>query len=349
MNESATSVGSQRLPGKYKVMSNLKQVHIVSAVEALSSPRLSNYRRFFGTACDRAAYGLYCWNDAISGELARILALAEIALRNQLHFALSRRFGAGTGTSADWYNHLALDPKSMEAVRKVTHHMIRASQTLQNVPRTPVPSPDDVISKLTFGFWPHLLDVRSTVSGAALQWSEILTEAFPGHRHSSLNFWDKQRNRDSLYARIDYCKDLRNRIAHLEPVWKSGPLFEERRARPNRPPRRVKGPPATPTEAIARLQLSYDRALELLSWLSPGLREVYLAGESPHRFSMLNRLESLDAYQRHAGHRREAPINLNAHRTLRQLKNELRRIGRQHGIVEVTHAGKAIAWWHPIN
>lgn len=329
-------------------MNNLKQAHVASAVQALSPVRLSNYRRFFGAATDRAAYGLYCWNDAISGELSRVLGLTEIALRNQFHIALSKRFGVGTASSTDWYNHLALGPRSLEAVRKVTHVTIRAAKTVRYVPRTPVPSPDDVVSKLTFGFWPHLLDVESTLCHTALPWPAILTEALPGHRHSTFAFWSKQRNRDALYARIDYCKDLRNRIAHLEPVWKSGPLFDERRARPAHPPGRLKGPPATPAEAISRLQLSYDRALELLSWLSPGLRDVYLAGESPHRFAMLNRLETLSAYQRHAGHRRESPVDLNAHRSLRRLKKELRRIGRRHGTVEVRHADQAIAWWQPI-
>ena len=53
-------------------MSSLKQIHVVKAVKGLSRARLKNYRTFFGAVDDRAAYGLYCWNDAISA-VARLV------------------------------------------------------------------------------------------------------------------------------------------------------------------------------------------------------------------------------------------------------------------------------------
>jgi hypothetical protein len=55
------------------------------------------------------------------------------------------------------------------------------------------------------------------------------------------------------------------------------------------------------------LQIAYDRVLELLKWLSPKLLDVYLAGETHHRFESLNRVAALDAYKRHGGHRRVHP------------------------------------------
>jgi hypothetical protein len=134
-------------------MNNLTQVHVVSAAKALSHARLRNYRTFFGATDDRAAYGLYCWNDAISVALSRVLGFAEIALRNQFHTALSARYGVGATGSHDWYDYLTLNPKSKEAIRKITHEWRRVGRTKQQVPRHPAPSPDDVVSKLTFGFW----------------------------------------------------------------------------------------------------------------------------------------------------------------------------------------------------
>lgn len=67
--ESATRCCSKRVPADGISMSNLKQAHVVSAVKALSHARLRNYRTFFRAADDRAAYGLCCWNEAVSSAL----------------------------------------------------------------------------------------------------------------------------------------------------------------------------------------------------------------------------------------------------------------------------------------
>lgn len=330
-------------------MNNLKQAHVISAIKALSHARLRNYRTFFGAADDRAAYGLYCWNEAVSSALGRILSFAEIAIRNQFHVAISGRYGVGTSGSRDWYNHLALNKKSLDSVKKITHEWRIVAGVKQQIPRTPVPSPDDVISKLTFGFWPHILDVTKDVSGASVNLASLLMDALPGHRNSSIGFWGKQKNRDMLFARVDFCKDLRNRIAHLEPVWKAGSLLEERRARTGYTPLLLRPAPTTPTEALDRLQLSYDRVLELLGWLSPDLQDVYYAGEAHHRFVALNTLAAVESYKRHGGHRRTKPVNLNASRSLRALKKELRFIGKQHGAAEIIHGGNVIALWNPVD
>lgn len=329
-------------------MSSLKQIHVVSAVKALSRARLKNYRTFFAAVDDRAAYGLYCWNDAISAALLRALGFTEIALRNQFHTALSARYGVGTSMSRDWYAHLCLNPKSTGLIQKITHERRRASGAYQLVPRLPAPSPDDVVSKLSFGFWPHVLDISFDNANRPLEWAAMLVEIMPGHRHNSIAFWTRLKNRDVLFSRIDFCKDLRNRIAHLEPVWKAGPLMTEGRARAERNIRLERFAPSTPAEALARLQIAYDRVLELLKWLSPDLHEVYMAGETHHCFESLNRLAALDAYKRHGGHRRMASVNLNAYRSLRRLKKELRGIGRHHGAAEVRNDGRPLARWIPV-
>jgi hypothetical protein len=329
-------------------MNSLKQIHVAGAVKALSLARLRNYRTFFAAADDRAAYGLYCWNEAISSALSKVLGFTEIALRNQFHAALSSRYGVGTTLSRDWYAHLRLNQKSADSVRKITHGRRRVGRAFQLVPHIPAPSPDDVVSKLTFGFWPHILDVTHDNANQALDWSAILVDVAPGHRHNSNAFWSRQKHRDALFARIDFCKDLRNRIAHLEPVWKAGPLMTEGRPRTGVVIRVEHSAPSTPREALSRLQTTYDRVLDLLKWLSPDLHNVYMAGEAHPRFTALNQIPALEAYRRHGGHRRVAPVDLNSHRSLRRLKKEFRNMSPRHGAAEVCHNGRPIAWWIPI-
>lgn len=131
-------------------------------VDAISHARLSNYRTFFSPADDNGTLGLYQWNDDVSGALFRAMSLLEIVLRNQFHKALGSRYGAvGPTGGKDWFNHLKLNPDSREKVKKITHKKRHGTW----LPRSPMPSPDDVVSKLTFGFWPHLLDVTNDATG----------------------------------------------------------------------------------------------------------------------------------------------------------------------------------------
>lgn len=348
--KSTAKIFPKRVQAKSSSMSTLKQQHVAGAVRALSRARLSSYRSFFSALADREAFGVYCWNESVSLCAARALALTEIVMRNQFHGALSRRYGAnGYATSRDWYHHLALTKASEDAVRKVTHGRRRVSGRWQLVALTPAPRPDDVVSKLTFGFWPHLLDVTHSVANIPVNWPGILVDALPGHRYKSLAYWASRKNRDRLFARIDYCNSLRNRIAHLEPIWKTGPLMEEDRARQNFTPGIVQAPPSTPSEAISRLNLSYCRVLELMKWFSPEMHSTYLVSESHHRFLSLNTDASINAYRMHGGHRRERPIEMGAFRRFRELKRELRRVGKLHGAAEIVQSGKRLAVWTPLS
>lgn len=178
------------------------------------------------------------------------------------------------------------------------------------VKRVPDVSPDDVVSRLTFGFWPHLLDAEADAGGSPIAWGPILVDALPGHRYKAVAYWASQRNRDKLFARMDYCNWLRNRIAHLEPVWKAGPLLVEDRARQHFTPRIVAPAPRTPAEAIARMSLSYGRVLELMGWFSPELRATHAIGEAHYQFVSLNSLAALAAFRRHCGYRQARPVAL---------------------------------------
>lgn len=324
-------------------MFSSNQAVLSAALAALSHARVSNYRAFFGVTSDAEAYGLYVWNEALSNAFSRTLAALEIAMRNQFHAALSARYGAvGSASSRDWFNHISLQGKSSTSVQELTHTRKRVKGGIQHVPRTPTPSPDDVVSRLTFGFWPHLLDVQVDQTGQPIDWAAILVDVLPGHRQRNATYWATQRHRDALFARIDFCNSLRNRIAHHEPIWKAGPLLEEVRPRQNVRPLVVQKAPATPYEAIARLDLAYTRTLELLEWFSKDLAAMVCRSEAHHRFMALNTKDALEGYRRHAGLSRDKWIELTTHRKLRGLKTEFRKLSKRHGAVEVRYAGLKI-------
>ena len=117
-------------------------------ITALSGPRLASYRAFFSPVDDLELYGLYCWNEAAASCLTALVSNFEVTMRNAFHRELSRRYGVATGAvSSDWYAVLPLTGRSLENVRDITHQYTSRGR----VPRNPQPSPDDIVSNLTFG------------------------------------------------------------------------------------------------------------------------------------------------------------------------------------------------------
>lgn len=307
-------------------------------VDAISHARLSNYRTFFSPADDGETLGLYQWNDDVSGSLFRAMSLLEIVLRNQFHKALGSRYGAvGPTGGKDWFNHLNLNPDSREKVNKLTHRKRHGTW----LPRNPMPSPDDVVSKLTFGFWSHLLDVTSDAMGRALKWGDILVDVVPGHRMRLASQW-KQAERDALFARLDLCNEVRNRIAHHEPIWKLGPLMQEARARPGITPAIVAPAPTMPTDAVDRLALYYSRMVELLKWLSPDVAAAYRGCESDARCRMLLTHEALEHYRRR---RSLGEVQLDHFLGERRLAKVLKYASRHRQPVALKRGEAVVGYW----
>lgn len=193
------------------------------------------------------------------------------------------------------------------------------------LPRVPAPSPDDVVSGLTFGFWPHLLDLKTDLHNQTVDWGPILLDVLAGHRQQQASHWAKLKHRDTLFARLDLCNELRNRIAHHEPIWKLGALIQEGRPR-HGVTLAIQAPaPSTPADALARLRLLYGRVTELLGWLSPAMAAQHIASDMHLRCLSLLQPETLNAYQ-HA--RPPAEIDLANVANLRALRKALRYAAR---------------------
>lgn len=117
---------------------------------------------------------------------------------------MSLRYGVVRGHgSKDWYAHVALGTHSRSNITAITHYK-RGQQIL---PRVPSPSPDDVVSGLTFGFWSHLLDLKKDIHNKVVEWGPILVDVLPGHRQRQATYWAKLKYRDALFARLDLCID----------------------------------------------------------------------------------------------------------------------------------------------
>jgi hypothetical protein len=162
----------------------------------LSAQRLGGY--VDATAGDLdAAIKLYEWNCAISAALFEVLGDVEIIVRNALHDALTAWHACGP-FAGEWYDneHGLLAPQARDDVASALLRLKRS--------RKPV-SPGAVVAELNFGFWRFLL----TKKYASTLWSVIGKTAFPAMDHG---------RPQAFRARMARLHDLRNRIAHHEPI-----------------------------------------------------------------------------------------------------------------------------------
>lgn len=161
------------------------------------------------------AQELFEWNIAMSGALYESLHLFEVILRNAIDREF-RNWNAANGRSRDWL----IDPHPY--LLKVLHTsslqkaQTRASQAARKAGRPRVH--DDVLAQMTLGTWRYVLPSRSNPTKQRL-WTDATSKAFPIWRGP----WE------NLVTRVEVVHEIRNRVAHLEPVHASD-LRSARRA-----------------------------------------------------------------------------------------------------------------------
>lgn len=162
----------------------------------LSVVRLHSYLSAVGGDLSNALR-LYQWNVQISAALFEVLAVVEIVVRNSLHQQFQVAMQKRTG-STDWFakSHDLLNEFSLADIQ-------RAKDRLKNRGKTG--NADQVVAELNFGFWRFLFakQYRTTL------WPLAGKYAFPNLEPSQIN---------ELSRVMGRLHDLRNRIAHHEPI-----------------------------------------------------------------------------------------------------------------------------------
>jgi hypothetical protein len=162
----------------------------------LSRPRLTKYKQAVPGGKLSDALQLYVWNLAISGAFYESLHYFEVGLRNTMDEALTKWATHTLGATNPWYRDPAvpLDSESRKHVRLAT------KRATDDGKRSELHG--GVVAELTFGFWWSLLSDHYNRT----LWQPCLQHAFINAR--------RRRPHDEL----DHLRELRNRIAHHEPI-----------------------------------------------------------------------------------------------------------------------------------
>jgi hypothetical protein len=164
----------------------------------LSEPRFSRYLKESNGDQIKAIL-LYHWNSLLSQSLYTPLQFWEIALRNRMNSFLCWKY------SAKWpYNDTQLLRNLKGNDKKRLIEARDRQQAARGVPQAPT---DAVVAELSAGFWVSLLTGSYAIP---FVWRYNLSRVFP---------CDKGLTQATVSAACDRLIDIRNRIAHHEPIY----------------------------------------------------------------------------------------------------------------------------------
>ncbi len=184
------------------VPTNNQQSLAVRLEPTLSPDRLGTYRAAAGYDEDKALL-LYLWNAELGQAFHVSIQGVEVALRNCINGAISRRFGA------DWWQNDAFHVR-IDRERKTDLDTAKRRLQKKGIPL----SNGQIVATLSFGFWVGMLGPGFNVH----IWSHELRSAFPN--------LPTEKTRDDLAMAARRVASLRNRIGHHEPIFKMN-LSEE--------------------------------------------------------------------------------------------------------------------------
>ncbi|GAA0574593.1 Abi family protein [Craurococcus roseus] len=212
--------------------------HHLELEAVLSTERFARYVAWAGGDRERAVE-LYALNTALSEALYTPLQMLEVALRNRFHAVLTVAHGPL------WFDQpgLLVVPHQLEQLAKAKAELVDAGRPIE---------PGRVVAELTFGFWTAFLN-----TDYESMWQSTL------HHAVQRGEGEKGLRRKDLSGPLRPLRELRNRVAHHEPIlpW--------------------------------NLRKHYDAILRLTGWLSPAAaawtreHSRFLAVHPPGRIALV--------------------------------------------------------------
>jgi hypothetical protein len=161
--------------------------------EGLAAERLGAYR-LKDNADELTTLSRYLLNMALCESLYSPLQLSEVALRNAIHNALTRRAG-----NDQWFEQLDLTTWQKDKIEEAKASLVERKKQL---------TPGRIVAELTFGFWTGFFNNAHSRTGLGPFILKDVFERAPDEL-KGIKKMDKQ------WRKI---RDLRNRVFHHERI-----------------------------------------------------------------------------------------------------------------------------------
>lgn len=170
---------------------------------------------------EKVAVALYRWHTHLTAAVQSDLGITEVVLRNAMDRELQTWNDHRTAGTDSWLLSEPATPlRGLTASKRAEANRLAANafkRRLASHPRYGLPvSHDDVLAHVMFGMWKDLLPNHDPQAGRTRDnsnrdrlWSEALIRAFPNESDpdGSITYW-----------RVTHVHELRNRVAHMEPL-----------------------------------------------------------------------------------------------------------------------------------
>lgn len=168
--------------------------------QALSIPRTQRYL----TSCNRnkmKAMTLYRYNMQLSHELFSVISVLEVSLRNAFDYEMRRNFGN------NWLIDAILPTGRLciNSSTRTTQAIIQRALNKLDISRR---TQDNLIPNLEFGVWHHMF---ARPQNAAFGHKTVNVFPVMQQQNPNLTYQD-------LFNQLTVVNELRNRLAHHEPV-----------------------------------------------------------------------------------------------------------------------------------
>ena len=162
-------------------------------INLLSEARMSKYKNVSGGNKVRTIQ-LYHHNLKLSQRMFGVIGMFEVILRNAIYNHYKEKF-----SDAEWIVEQASADKLLE------HEANEIIRVKNDFIRRGVYSPDKMVASFSFGFWTYFFTRRNYKVGG-----KTLLQIFPNRR--------KGLRQIDVYNDLTLIRELRNRIAHHEPI-----------------------------------------------------------------------------------------------------------------------------------
>jgi hypothetical protein len=258
---------------------------IKSMKHFISAARLNTYKSILKIKNDDEILRAYYWNKALCGSIYPVMQTLEVTLRNALYESVKQHHSGKYLKDDWWFEHMAIDVQNIK-IKKMSQNnrnkwlkpdgITRKKQSfaeqavlgvirdLKRENRSPILH-DDVISRLTFGYWVSTLSRDyEDVTHKKLLWPNLLPHVFSNTPNKP--------KRLKIEAALKRVKELRNRMSHHEPIWKFYQLDSDGKADYTKP---VYGL----NTSLNLLEKAYDEVLTIIRWMSEDRYQSFLNGK----------------------------------------------------------------------
>lgn len=217
----------------------------------MSAPRLARYLAASGNDSKRAMT-LYRKNLRLSQELFTVISCYEIAMRNRI----DRQYAGQHGN--DWLRDSAANGGMFDSnTCRQTKRLIEKA-----INRLPHYTHFKLLAEMDFGFWRYMFAQPQFYAGG-----QSLLHVFPAKPTSTPAI---QYNHTYVFNQLGHINDLRNRIAHHEPI-----CFL----------------PGQPVKDTTYARQHYNLILQLFQWMS--VDEAALLYGLDHILTVSNEIDAL--------------------------------------------------------